>query len=217
MTIDYLYDDSPNEAPSRLELPLWTQRAPIMVKMGALGTLPKVPLVIGGVTVGRIVMTESPSFSGRNGYRGSAVFTYWIEPDPHFDLTDLLRVLGYAVRPEQGTDGQDRLSVESLDKSATTLLEPIIGDPAKVKALVVDLLRSARTSMEREDLICAGYERQAKQRERQHEVEIRAALTDAANAVVREARRGVAGARGRQQVTYAGGLRRAAAMIRPAP
>lgn len=106
-------------------------------------------------------------------------------------------------------DRARRLHPIELRRSAETLLAA--GEPIDV---VMSLLRTIRQRDDQEESIRVGYTHSIRWERDLHERLIDQEHIEIAKAIEREARRGEASAQGRQQLTYAGGLRRAARIAR---
>lgn len=104
----------------------------------------------------------------------------------------------------------DRLDPRNLEASARWLLEHN-ADPV---ALVVSLLKTVRQNDDTQQAIRDGCHFSSRCREEMHKAEIDAVHLGIARSIEREARRGNQGAAPNQQLTYAGGLRRAARIAR---
>lgn len=105
---------------------------------------------------------------------------------------------------------EDRLSPQNLERSARWLLK----HNDDHVALVASLLKTIRENDDQQNAIRRGYEFSYRFEEELHTAELDAEHLHIARAIEREARRGDLGAAPNQQLTYSGGLRRAARIAR---
>lgn len=103
----------------------------------------------------------------------------------------------------------DRLADDVLARDATWLLA--CNDP---HTLVVSLLRTVRQHDDKQQSIRDGYEFSYRAQAAMHQIELDAQVRHIASAIEREERKGEWSAPARQEITYCGGLRRAARIAR---
>jgi hypothetical protein len=106
----------------------------------------------------------------------------------------------------------DRLDPAAIAQSARLILARCENDDDRLQ-LVIRMIREVRVACEREEAIRSGYEHARKMQDEMHDAEIEGLRRDLVNRIRREAKRGTEHAPRQQQITYEGGLRRAARIV----